>query len=246
MGFDNHQQLAKSKHNRCSAYSHAEVVAEQLQKDCQKEFTLGPFILADVPHVHTSRIGVIPKKHQPGKFRLIVDLSSPTGKSVNDSIEKVCYLSHTRVAILFWTWAGAPYWPKWTSKVSLELSLCNPADRHLLGMEWDGQLFIDATLPFGLRSTPKIFNALADTLEWILRQHGVSFIWHYLDDRLVAGRRSSVECFNNIHTVLRLCEILGIPIAEEKSAGPAMIPAIIGIEVDTDRLGKCLCCPRRS
>lgn len=39
-----------------------------------------------MPQVHTSRIGVIPKKHQPGKFRLIVDLSSPRGKSVNDRI----------------------------------------------------------------------------------------------------------------------------------------------------------------
>ncbi len=112
----------------------------------------------------------------------------------------------------------------------------HPADRHLLGMEWDGQLFVDATLPFGLLSAPKIFNALADTLEWIIRQHGVSFIWHYLDDFLVAGRCSSAECFDNISTVRRLCEILGIPLAEEKSVGPSTALAILGIEVDTDRL----------
>ena len=31
-------------------------------------------------------IGLIPKKNKPIKFRMIVDLSSPTGRNVNDSI----------------------------------------------------------------------------------------------------------------------------------------------------------------
>ena len=33
-----------------------------------------------------SRFGVISKPHQPGKWRLITDLSSPKGASVNDGI----------------------------------------------------------------------------------------------------------------------------------------------------------------
>ena len=44
----------------------------------------------------------------------------------------------------------------------------HPADRHLLAMEWEGKLYIDTCLPFGLRSAPKPFNILADFLEWIL------------------------------------------------------------------------------
>lgn len=49
-----------------------------------------------------------------------------------------------------------------------------PRDRLLLGMKWRGQLYVDAMLPFGLHSAPKLFNAVADTLEWCLRSHGVS------------------------------------------------------------------------
>ena len=30
------------------------------------------------------------------------------------------------------------------------------------GMSWRGNLYADASLPFGLRSAPKIFNAVAD------------------------------------------------------------------------------------
>ncbi len=44
------------------------------------------------------------------------------------------------------------------------------ADRHLLGVAWEKQLYVDATLPFGLRSATKIFNAL----EWILKRQEVS------------------------------------------------------------------------
>ena len=49
----------------------------------------------------------------------------------------------------------------------------HPQDHYLLGMQWEGQVYVDAALPFGFRSTPKIFNALADGLEWIAKQHGV-------------------------------------------------------------------------
>ena len=52
----------------------------------------------------------------------------------------------------------------------------HPDDRHLLGMIWEGALYIDTALPFGLRSVPKIFTTMADAAEWIARQHGVNFI----------------------------------------------------------------------
>ena len=53
------------------------------------------------PIVLTARrnpIGIIPKPLQPGKFRLIVDLSSPLGGSVNDGIDRnLCSLQYTSV-----------------------------------------------------------------------------------------------------------------------------------------------------
>ena len=46
----------------------------------------------------------------------------------------------------------------------------HPADRLLLGMSWKGQVYIDIVLPFGLRSAPLIFTAVADAVQWIDRQ----------------------------------------------------------------------------
>ena len=49
-------------------------------------------------NIHCSPIGVIPKKNKSGKWRLIVDLSTPEGRSVYDSIDKdMISLSYTSV-----------------------------------------------------------------------------------------------------------------------------------------------------
>ena len=41
-----------------------------------------------------TRFGVIPKNNQPGQWRLILDLSSPEGHSVNDGIPKPLFSVH--------------------------------------------------------------------------------------------------------------------------------------------------------
>ena len=49
-------------------------------------------------NVRINRIGVIPKKHQPGKWRAIPDLSFPKNESVNDAIStNLCSLSYITV-----------------------------------------------------------------------------------------------------------------------------------------------------
>ena len=76
-----------------------------------------------------------------------------------------------------------------------------------------GELFIYTTLPFGLRSAPKIFTAVVDAPEWIARQQGVMTILHYLDDFLIIGSPESIECMANVALVLPFCEGLEIPVA---------------------------------
>ena len=38
----------------------------------------------------------------------------------------------------------------------------HPLDRPLLAVQWKGDVYVDPMLPFGLRSAPKIFKAVAD------------------------------------------------------------------------------------
>ena len=64
----------------------------------KEECAQGRIIRMGMPEavgLHFSPFGVIPKGHQTGKWRLIVDLSSP---HVNDGIDsEVCTLSYIRV-----------------------------------------------------------------------------------------------------------------------------------------------------
>ena len=52
-------------------------------------------------------------------------------------------------------------------KSTYRLIPVSPCDWHYLGMQWNGQIYVDGMLPFGLRSTPKIFNAVADALNGV-------------------------------------------------------------------------------
>ena len=74
------------------------------------------------------------------------------------------------------------------AEIDIKSAFClipvHPDDRYMLGMQWDGAVYIDTCLPFGLRSAPELFNLMADLLAWMAKQHGVSFLIHYLDDFL--------------------------------------------------------------
>ena len=61
--------------NTPSASLQPSVIDDYLHPELAKGRVAGPFSSPPLPHLHISRFGVIPKKHQPGKWRLILDLS---------------------------------------------------------------------------------------------------------------------------------------------------------------------------
>ena len=77
------------------------MVEQYLENECAPGRVLGPFP-GYLLGLHTSHVGVIPKKSQPGKWRLIIDLSTPQGFSINDGINdginaEVCSLRYPSV-----------------------------------------------------------------------------------------------------------------------------------------------------
>jgi len=65
--------------------------------------------------------------------------------------------------------------------------LIHPCNQHLLGVRWNDSYYVDRMFPFGLCSAPKIFSAVADRLQWILVQKGVTHLLHYLDDFILVA-----------------------------------------------------------
>ena len=87
IGFNYGSHQLKSKNsNMLSAVTQAGVVTSYLEEESRlgRIVAVGRLEEARRLGVHISPFGVIPKKNKPNKWRLILDLSSPQGSSVND------------------------------------------------------------------------------------------------------------------------------------------------------------------
>lgn len=92
---------------------------------------------------------------------------------------------------------------------------------------------MDKTLPFGLRSAPLIFSAVADALQYMMIGNGATFVDHYIDDFITLGAPASDKCANNIAIIHHTCKVSGTPVEEDKSEGPATSLTFLGIVIDS-------------
>ena len=241
VGYNRPRRPLTSAHkNLEGALLHPDVVEDYLAAEVLSHRVAGPYARNSCPDAHISRFGVIPKRHQQHKWRLIVDLSYPKLHSVNDGIPKhLCNLTYVTVddAITNILESGqGTLLAKVDIKHAFRLLPVHPADRHLLTMEWNQSIYIDTCLPYGLRSAPKLFNILADLLSWVITQQGVTFSMHYLDDFLMFGPPDSPICQQNLNTFTQVCNELGIPLATEKLEGPSTSLTFLGIILDTHHM----------
>ena len=183
-----------------------------------------------------SPIGLIPKPHQVGKWRLIVDLSYPRLHGVNAGIsQELASITYTRVddaVDRIQTLGSGTMLIKMDLESAYRQIPIHPGDHFLLGISWEGRTYVDRALPLGLRSTPKIFSAVADMMAWALHKAGIEHIIHYLDDLfLVAPITNDGERIRLL--ALEVFAALGIPVAVHKTEGPACSIVFLGILIDS-------------
>ena len=221
-----------------SATDHPDVIDEYLATEIAKSRVAGPFSTPRFPNLRCSPFGVIPKKGQPGKWRLILDLSSPTQHSVIDGIPKDPFslqyiFVDDAIKILIVQGPGAVM-AKFDVKSAYRNVAMRPDERHLLGMRWRDLFFVDLALPFGLRSAPFIFNSIADLVEWILKvNYSVRYLLHYLDDFLSLGPAGSSFCADSITIAHSVFFRLGLPLHPSKCEGPTPVLIFLGIELNS-------------
>ena len=233
--------LKSASSNMRSSLEHPSIIDEYLKTEVSLGRVAGPFSSPPFPNLHISRFGVIPKSNQPGKWRLILDLSAPAGHSVNDGIPKppfsIQYVTVDAFIDGIMARGRGTLMAKFDVASAYRIIAVHPQDRYLLGMKWRDSFFVDLALPFGLRSAPFIFSAVADMVEWMLvNNHGVDFLRHYLDNFLTLGPPASSVCADNLRSCIKLCAELGLPLNPDKLEGPSTCLTILGIELDSVRL----------
>ena len=92
-GFENGFRLgfvgprnSMSSPNLKSCKAHPDIVQEKINSELRANRVKGPFSEPPFPETKISPIGIVPKK-APSQFRLIHNLSFPSGSSVNDFID---------------------------------------------------------------------------------------------------------------------------------------------------------------
>lgn len=236
--------------NLKSADESPEVVDTKLASELQAGRIAGPFSHLPLPNFRVSPIGVVPKK-APSQYRLIHHLSFPEGSSVNDGISKefasVQYSSVDDAIKLIKKAGTSCFLAKTDIKSAFRIIPVHPNDYHLLGFKWRGCFYYDKCLPMGCSSSCSIFETLSHALQWAAMDRGADNIVHILDDFLFISK-SKAKCFDDITSFIDLCNQLGVPIAHEKTMGPASTLTFAGIELDTslsearlppDKLIKC-------
>ena len=174
------RQLRPKWQNMSSAYERPAIVSDYLAEERCHNRILGPLPPSHEQLVHTcmSSFSVIPKRNQQNKWRLILELSSPEDHSINDGIKSewcsLSYVSVDNIAQTILQLGQGTLLAKTDVKHAYRQIPVHPQDRPLLGMRWQGRVFVDGTLIFGLRSAPLIFSAGADVQEWIVQRRAIS------------------------------------------------------------------------
>ena len=230
--------LRQNKQNLLSPVEHPEAVKKFIAKELEEDWIarIGPKTPAGTSFIHLNPLGAIPKKGRINQWRLIMDLSSPNEHSVNDGISKeICtchYISVDQAVAHIHKLGQGSLMAKMDIKHAYRNIPVAPEDRHF---QWDDNIYIDKTLPFGLRSAPFIFTAITDALLWVMTQKGVTWAVHYIDDFLTIGKPNSNECSENKEIMETTCCHAGLPIEPEKSMGPATVLTFLEIEIDSQK-----------
>lgn len=193
---------------------------------------LGPIVALPQCLVHCNPVGLVPKGRNVGRWRMIVDLSSPRERSVNDGIQKhFCPLKCASVddAIQFILAIGPnTLLLKIYLKSAYQMVPVHPQDQVLLGIRWECQTFVDQALPFSLQSAPIPFTTVSGVIGWALMQAGAPPLIHYLDN-----------FHSTFHGTALKSQIIGIPnhlgvlVAVHIIEDPATTITLLGILIDT-------------
>ena len=229
-------------------------IVNWLTKGYEEGYILGPFEPDAVPFdgVTISPVGAVPKP--PDKCRMIHHLSAPkdnSGLSVNDVIEEsmkeVQYVTIQEIVeIADSVGVGGYIWTVDAKDAYVRVPV-HEKEWPLLGIKFQGKVFVMTCLPFGLASSCKIYNQFADVVEWIVVRAGgsdftgftlegkpIQLMRHYLDD-FMGGHKKKKIAFAQFNLLVRYFSYLQIPTQPKKCSEPATIQKVLGSLLDTVR-----------
>ena len=238
-GFSIHNNISVPQpppNNLKSANQLPHIVDSKLNKEMSLGRIAGPFQQQPLEEMVFSPLGLQPKKVQ-GQYRVIHHLSFPKGQSVNDGIafedSTVQYATVGQAISHIVSMGQGCFMAKTDIQSAFRIVPVRPQDYPLLGFKWRGKYYYDRCLPMGCASSCAIFEKLSTALEWIASKLSPDVaILHILDDFLFISPTFQ-SCQQALDRFIVVCQEVGVPLAPDKTVGPARMLDFAGIRLDT-------------
>ncbi len=228
--------------NHASATNYAEHVEKYLATEIRYGAITGPYIARPFEWTMRSALMTRPKSNSQDR-RVIMDLSFPPHRSVNDGIPKDIYLNvpfklllpsaltlRDKIRV---TGENTYLWSKDLRRGYRQLRGC-PLDYPLMGIEWDSRWYVDLAIPFGCRNGAKFMQETTNAVVDIMKSKN-HYALAYIDD--LAGADIEEEkartAFEDCGSLLRE---LGLMEAEDKQAAPSKRMVWLGVTFDTIKM----------
>lgn len=216
------------------------VIDKEIMDELALKRMAGPFTVDEVksmfPFIRTSPMAAVPKSD--GGWRIIDDLTAGDDESpsvnahIPDEAAKVNYM-HFDSAVQRIRSLGRGCWlAKVDWKAAFRQIVVHKDDWPLLGLQWRNRVFVRLVLPFGARSSPRLFTQFAQAFAGILKRNGAQHVMFYLDDFLLLAP-SREACDAAVRAMEALAAELGVTLHPTKRDGPANVLAFLGIGIDT-------------
>ena len=223
-------------------------IRDHLKKEIAAGRLIGPLpniVPVYIKFVRVSPVRLIPKKSMgqiiANKYRLIHNLSHGkiSKSSVNDWINnenfELVYIRTDEVAraVRDTGWGAKMF--KSDMSDAFRIAPIAPSDIPLLGISFDGKLYLESRLVFGVRSGPSIFSEIAglikDLYNAIILGQSLN---HMMDDFFGFVNRNNVLAAEvSLVGFKDLMNLLGLELSAEKTERPNTKMVILGLEFDS-------------
>ena len=229
--------------NAPSSYEFGPHVSDAIADWLKKGFAYGPVSLDEAPP-GVKINGIMCKQKPNGSVRIILNLSSPLGASVNEGIDEKEFpatMSSTTKWIRVLNRAGRGcLMAKVDWSDAYKHLAVREQDLSLQWFSWLGMAFCELCLIFGSKSSVGLYDRLAKlVLSIVCKRSGMapSMVCQHLDDCVAASPKGSDMIHRFDVSYASVAAQLGIKLAPrddpEKAFGPSTVGVVFGVKYDT-------------
>ena len=227
--------------NHASALRHPDAVDKFIYKELSKEALLGPF--ENLPFSTWTQISPLMTRDKPdgsGK-RVIVDLSFPQGRSVNDGIPKNFHqgedFSYTLPSAqdladnMLKAGRGCYMWKSDLERAYRQLRV-DPLDYPLLAIRHKGATYVDICPSFGCRTSSSAQQRVSNAVTFLMKEDNYTTL-AYVDD-FCGVAPSLLEAEKSFAAFHSLTSDLGLALAKDKTFSPDTQMEWLGYHFDSN------------